>query len=207
MTCRGATTSLLFPIVFVKGRPASEAMSQDVSGPLWRFVFERVGLGQTPTFQTLCTISLCNFRLSSISSPLRTELIVLRELSSAQGGRGDCVAQAPEGDRSSAAHGSQSRGLPGFRGAPSLNFRPKESSQDRDGVGLRGTRPLLIAYADTGFLGSLYGQDDHSPTAASLVRSRPVFLFIANALHFGLWLRDASAGKGRPCHRREAAFW
>jgi predicted nucleic acid-binding protein len=34
----------------------------------------------------------------------------------------------------------------------------------------------LIAYADTGFLVSLYGQDDHSATATSLVRPRPVFL-------------------------------
>ncbi len=37
----------------------------------------------------------------------------------------------------------------------------------------------MIAYADTGFLVSLYGQDDHSPTATSLVRSRPVFLLTA----------------------------
>jgi len=34
----------------------------------------------------------------------------------------------------------------------------------------------LIAYADTGFLLSLYGHDDHSAAAISLVKSRPVFL-------------------------------
>jgi predicted nucleic acid-binding protein len=34
----------------------------------------------------------------------------------------------------------------------------------------------LIAYADTGFLVSLYGQDDHSATASGLLKSKPVFL-------------------------------
>lgn len=34
----------------------------------------------------------------------------------------------------------------------------------------------MIAYADTGFLISLYGQDGHSATATSLVKPRPVFL-------------------------------
>jgi predicted nucleic acid-binding protein len=34
----------------------------------------------------------------------------------------------------------------------------------------------LIAYADTGFLVSLYGQDDLSATAAELVKSEPVFM-------------------------------
>jgi len=34
----------------------------------------------------------------------------------------------------------------------------------------------LIAYADTGFLVSLYGQDDHSATATNLVKAKPVFL-------------------------------
>jgi hypothetical protein len=34
----------------------------------------------------------------------------------------------------------------------------------------------LIAYADTGFLVSLYGHDDHSAVAISLVKPRPVFL-------------------------------
>ena len=34
----------------------------------------------------------------------------------------------------------------------------------------------MIAYADTGFLLSLYGQDDHSATATGLVKPRPVFL-------------------------------
>lgn len=33
----------------------------------------------------------------------------------------------------------------------------------------------MIAYADTGFLMSLYGQDDLSAKADALVRSRPVF--------------------------------
>lgn len=34
----------------------------------------------------------------------------------------------------------------------------------------------MIAYADTGFLVSLYGQDDHSATASALVKPEPVFL-------------------------------
>lgn len=34
----------------------------------------------------------------------------------------------------------------------------------------------MIAYADTGFLVSLYGQDDHSAAATALVKPKPVFL-------------------------------
>ena len=34
----------------------------------------------------------------------------------------------------------------------------------------------MIAYADTGFLVSLYGQDSNSAMATSLVRSKPMFL-------------------------------
>ena len=34
----------------------------------------------------------------------------------------------------------------------------------------------MIAYADTGFLVSLYGQDSNSAMATTLVRSKPVFL-------------------------------
>lgn len=34
----------------------------------------------------------------------------------------------------------------------------------------------MIAYADTGFLVSLYGQDANSAIATTLVRSKPVFL-------------------------------
>ena len=34
----------------------------------------------------------------------------------------------------------------------------------------------MIAYADTGFLVSLYGQDSNSAIATTLVRSKPVFL-------------------------------
>lgn len=37
----------------------------------------------------------------------------------------------------------------------------------------------MIAYADTGFLVSLYGQDDHSAAARGLVSSRPVLLLTA----------------------------
>jgi predicted nucleic acid-binding protein len=37
----------------------------------------------------------------------------------------------------------------------------------------------LIAYADTGFLVSLYGQDDLSEAAAELVKSKPVFVLTA----------------------------
>lgn len=34
----------------------------------------------------------------------------------------------------------------------------------------------MIAYADTGFLISLYGEDDLSSTATALVKSKPVFI-------------------------------
>ena len=34
----------------------------------------------------------------------------------------------------------------------------------------------MIAYADTGFLVSLYGQDAHSEVATALVSSKPIFL-------------------------------
>lgn len=34
----------------------------------------------------------------------------------------------------------------------------------------------MIAYADTGFLISLYGQDDLSAAATALIKSKPVFL-------------------------------
>lgn len=34
----------------------------------------------------------------------------------------------------------------------------------------------MIAYADTGFLVSLYGQDDHSAATTALVKSKPIFI-------------------------------
>jgi hypothetical protein len=37
----------------------------------------------------------------------------------------------------------------------------------------------LIAYADTGFLVSLYGQDDHSVAATALGKSKPIFVLTA----------------------------
>ncbi|MFY9802323.1 MAG: type II toxin-antitoxin system VapC family toxin [Candidatus Acidiferrales bacterium] len=37
----------------------------------------------------------------------------------------------------------------------------------------------MIAYADTGFLVSLYGQDAHSGTATALVKSQPIFILTA----------------------------
>ena len=37
----------------------------------------------------------------------------------------------------------------------------------------------MIAYADTGFLVSLYGEDDLSATATALAKPRPVFLLTA----------------------------
>jgi predicted nucleic acid-binding protein len=37
----------------------------------------------------------------------------------------------------------------------------------------------LIVYADTGFLVSLYGQDDHSAAATALVKSKPIFILTA----------------------------
>lgn len=37
----------------------------------------------------------------------------------------------------------------------------------------------MIVYADTGFLVSLYGQDDHSAAATALVKSKPIFILTA----------------------------
>lgn len=55
----------------------------------------------------------------------------------------------------------------------------------------------MIAYADTGFLVSLYGQDDHSAAATGLVKPKPVFLLtplgeaeFANAIELQVFRRQ-----------------
>lgn len=62
----------------------------------------------------------------------------------------------------------------------------------------------MIAYADTGFLVSLYGRDDHSPTAAALVKARPVFLLtplveaeFTNALELRVFRNQWTAREAR----------
>jgi predicted nucleic acid-binding protein len=65
----------------------------------------------------------------------------------------------------------------------------------------------LIAYADTGFLVSLYGQDDHSATATALVKSRPVFILTAlveaeftNALELRVFRKEWRRREARSVH-------
>jgi predicted nucleic acid-binding protein len=65
----------------------------------------------------------------------------------------------------------------------------------------------LIAYADTGFLVSLYGQDDHSATATSLVRPRPVFLLtplgdaeFTNAIELQVFRKQWTRREARAVH-------
>jgi predicted nucleic acid-binding protein len=65
----------------------------------------------------------------------------------------------------------------------------------------------LIAYADTGFLVSLYGQDDHSAAATALVRSKPVFILtalgeaeFANALELRVFRKEWTRREARSVH-------
>lgn len=62
----------------------------------------------------------------------------------------------------------------------------------------------MIGYADTGFLASLYGQDDHSPAATALVRSKPVFILTAlgeaeftNALELRIFRKEWTRREAR----------
>jgi predicted nucleic acid-binding protein len=65
----------------------------------------------------------------------------------------------------------------------------------------------LIAYADTGFLVSLYGQDDHSDAATKLVRSRPIFALtplgeaeFTNALELRIFRKEWTRREARLVH-------
>lgn len=65
----------------------------------------------------------------------------------------------------------------------------------------------MIAYADTGFLVSLYGQDDHSTAATALVRSKPVFILTAlgeaeftNALELRVFRKEWTRREARSVH-------
>ena len=65
----------------------------------------------------------------------------------------------------------------------------------------------MIAYADTGFLVSLYGRDDHSAAATALVTSRPVFILTAlveaefiNALQLRVFRKEWRQREARSVH-------
>jgi hypothetical protein len=82
---------------------------------------------------------------------------------------------------------------------PSLDLREviAETAHSRSGA-------LLIAYADTGFLVSLYGLDSNSAMATSLVTSKPVFLLtslgeaeFANAVELRVFRREWTRREAR----------
>ena len=65
----------------------------------------------------------------------------------------------------------------------------------------------MIAYADTGFLVSLYGQDDHSATATALVKSRPVLILtplgeaeFTNAVELRVFRKEWTRREARLVH-------
>ena len=65
----------------------------------------------------------------------------------------------------------------------------------------------MIAYADTGFLVSLYGQDDHSALATALVRSNPVFILTSlieaeftNAVELRVFRKEWTRREARLVH-------
>jgi predicted nucleic acid-binding protein len=65
----------------------------------------------------------------------------------------------------------------------------------------------LIAYADTGFLVSLYGQDAHSATARLLTQNQPTFLLtplgeaeFVNALELQVFLKEWTRRQARTVH-------
>lgn len=67
--------------------------------------------------------------------------------------------------------------------------------------------PVLIAYADTGFLVSLYGQDSNSAIATRLIRSKPVFLLTSvgeaeftNAVELRVFRKDWTRLEARSVH-------
>ncbi len=62
----------------------------------------------------------------------------------------------------------------------------------------------MIAYADTGFLISLYGEDDLSSAATNLIKSRPVFMVtplteaeFANACHLRVFRKQWRSAQSR----------
>jgi predicted nucleic acid-binding protein len=62
----------------------------------------------------------------------------------------------------------------------------------------------LIAYADTGFLISLYREDGHSAAASALVHSKPVFLLtplveveFTNALYLAVFRKLSTVAESR----------
>jgi len=65
----------------------------------------------------------------------------------------------------------------------------------------------LIAYADTGFLVSLYGQDAHSAAARLLAQGRPTFLLtplgeaeFVNALELQVFRKEWTRGQAHTVH-------
>jgi predicted nucleic acid-binding protein len=65
----------------------------------------------------------------------------------------------------------------------------------------------LIAYADTGFLVSLYGQDSHSVAARLLAQNQPTFLLtplgeaeFVNALELRIFRKEWTRGQARAIH-------
>lgn len=67
----------------------------------------------------------------------------------------------------------------------------------------------MIAYADTGFLVSLYGQDAHSAAASVLVRSKPVFILtclgeteFTNAVELRVFRKEWTRREARSVHEQ-----
>jgi predicted nucleic acid-binding protein len=67
----------------------------------------------------------------------------------------------------------------------------------------------VIAYADTGFLVSLYGEDVNSAASTALVASKPVFLLtplieveFVNALELRVFRKEWSSRDARLVHQR-----
>jgi hypothetical protein len=65
----------------------------------------------------------------------------------------------------------------------------------------------LIAYADAGFLVSLYGQDDHSAAATAVVASKPVFILtplgeaeFTNAVELRVFRKEWTRREARLVH-------
>ena len=65
----------------------------------------------------------------------------------------------------------------------------------------------MIAYADTGFLISLYREDDHSAAASALIQSNPVFLLtpfieaeFTNALQLAVFRKRSTIDETRMIH-------
>jgi predicted nucleic acid-binding protein len=65
----------------------------------------------------------------------------------------------------------------------------------------------LIAYADTGFLVSLYGLDDHSATATALLKARPILMLtplgeaeFTNAVELRVFRKEWTRQQARAVH-------